>query len=202
MASIRVAHITDPGCPFAYGGEALVSALRWRFGDQLEWRIVTIGLAEDPSLYEARGYTAARMTQGWLGFRHHGMPFTLAPRSRVIATGRACRVIVAARLESPALARRVLRAFHFGWFTTGLLLDEDDGLRAVLETIPGADPDRLHARLQDDDVEQAYQRDRAEARSAAGSPTEAQGKAADSDGSVRYTAPSLIFETEDGRKLE
>jgi 2-hydroxychromene-2-carboxylate isomerase len=201
MAQLTVAQITDPGCPFAYGGEALVSALRWRFGDQLEWRIVTIGLAEDPSLYESRGYTAERMAQGWLGFRHTGMPFTVAPRSRVTATGRACRVIVAARLDSPALARRVLRALHFGWFTTGLLLDEDDGLAQVLENVPGADPAALLARIHDDDVEEAYQRDRAEARSAAGSPAWSQGKTAATDGDERYTAPTLIFER-DGRTME
>src|SRR5688500_4834908 len=111
MARARVAHITDPACPVASSGEALASALRRRYGDQLEWRIVTIGLAETPSEYEERGYTAEWMTQAWLGFRKYGMPFTMAPRSRVIATGRACRVIVAARLESPVLARRVLRAF-------------------------------------------------------------------------------------------
>ena len=200
MARIQVAHITDPGCPFAYGGEALVSALRWRFGDQLDWRLVMIGLAEDPAHYEKRGYSAERMTQGWLNFRDTGMPFTVAPRPRVTATGRACRVVVAARMDDPGLARRVLRAFHFSWFTSGLLLDEDDGLRAVLETIPGADPDRLLARIGDDDVEQAYQADRAEARSAAGSPAEAQGKTAATDGAERYTAPTLIFER-DGETL-
>src|SRR5947209_17957149 len=145
MSRIRASHITDPGCPFAYGGEALVSALRWRFGDQLDWRIVTIGLAEDPQQYEARGYTAARMTQGWLGFRHNAMPFTLAPRSRVTATGRACRAIVAARLDDPQLARRVLGALHFGWFTTGLLLAEADGIRSVPELIPGIDATRISA---------------------------------------------------------
>jgi protein-disulfide isomerase-like protein with CxxC motif len=201
MARVRAAQITDPGCPFAYGGEAFVSALRWRFGDQLDWRLVMIGLAEDPALYESRGYTAARMTQGWLGFRHNGMPFTVAPRSRVIATGRACRVVVAARLDSPELARRVLRALQFAWFTTGLLLDGDDALRSVLATIPGADPDHLLARIGDADVEDAYQRDRAEARSAAGSPAEAQGKTASTDGAERYTAPTLIFEA-DGRRYE
>jgi protein-disulfide isomerase-like protein with CxxC motif len=201
MPCVRVTHITDPGCPFAYGGEALVSALRWRFGDQLDWRLVMIGLAEDPAHYESRGYSAEWMTQGWLRFRSNGMPFTLVPRRRVIATGRACRVVVAARVDSPDLARRILRAFHFAWFTTGLLLDEDGALRAVLETIPGVDADALLERSYDPEVEDAYQRDRAEARSAAGSPSEAQGKTAATDGAERYTAPSLIFEAH-GRRLE
>jgi protein-disulfide isomerase-like protein with CxxC motif len=197
MGIVRATHITDPGCPFAYGAEALGSALRWRFGDQLDWRLVMIGLAEDPSEYEDRGYTAEWMTQGWLGFRDTGMPFTLAPRSRVIATGRACRVVVAARMQSPTLAWRILRALRFAWFTSELLLDEDDVLRSVLETIPGVDADELLSRLDDDDVEEAYQRDREEARSATDSPADAQGKARDG----RYTAPTLIFET-DGRRLE
>jgi protein-disulfide isomerase-like protein with CxxC motif len=197
VGRITATHITDPGCPFAYGGEALVSTLRWRYGDQLDWRLVMIGLAEDPAEYEDKGYTAEWMTQAWLGFRHTGMPFTMAPRSRVTATGRACRVVVAARLDSPALAWRILRALRFGWFTSQLLLDEDDALRSVLETIPGVDADALLARIDDGDVEDAYQRDRAEARSAGGSPSEAQGKARDG----RYTAPTLIFE-KDGRRLE
>src|SRR5215217_914357 len=139
MPRVRVTHITDPGCPFAYGGEALVSALRWRFGDQLDWRLVMIGLAEDPAHYESRGYSAEWMTQGWLRFRSNGMPFTLVPRRRVIATGRACRVVVAARVESPDLARRILRAFHFAWSTTPPPPPPPPPLRAVLEKIAGAD---------------------------------------------------------------
>jgi hypothetical protein len=50
-------------------------------------------------------------------------------------------------------------------------------------------------------VEEAYQRDRAEARRAAGSPTQLQEKHASTDGPVRYTAPSLVFEHA-GRRLE
>jgi hypothetical protein len=47
----------------------------------------------------------------------------------------------------------------------------------------------------------AYEADRALARTAEGSPTAFQGKAAASDGPVRYTAPSLVFER-DGVRLE
>ena len=50
---------------------------------------------------------------------------------------------------------------------------------------------------------EAYEADRALARQAAGGPTEFQGKAAQSDGPVRYTAPSVIFASQaDGRSLE
>ncbi|MFL5896379.1 MAG: DsbA family protein [Thermoleophilaceae bacterium] len=200
MARVAVTQITDPGCPWAYSGEGFVSAIRWRFGDQLDFRIVTIGLAEDPSVYEERGYTAERMTQGWLRFRKYGMPFTFVPRSRVIATGRACRAIVATRMESGELARRVLRALHFAWFTSELLLDEDDALRAVLTNVPGVDADAIMSRLEDADVEQEYQRDRALARSAAGSPPQAQGKTATTpEGDERYTAQTLIFEAGEQR---
>ena len=196
---MRVAHITDPGCPFAYSAEPLITALRWRYGEQLEWRIVPIGLAEQAGEYEARGYTPVWMTQAWLRFRRHGMAFTTQPRSRVIATGLACRAVTAAALESDQLARRVLRALHFAWFTTDLLLDEEDVLCGVLETVEGAEG--LADRLGDPDVEAAYQLARAEARSAAGSPSAALGKTAATDGPERYTAPTLIFEA-GGRRLE
>ena len=49
---------------------------------------------------------------------------------------------------------------------------------------------------------EAYAQDKAQTRSAAGSATELQGKARNSDGLVRYTAPSLVFEAPDGRRLE
>jgi len=46
----------------------------------------------------------------------------------------------------------------------------------------------------------AYERDKAEARTAAGTAAEAQGKSSTSDGLVRFTAPSVVFEL-DGRRL-
>ena len=47
-----------------------------------------------------------------------------------------------------------------------------------------------------------YEADRARARSAEGSPTHAQDRFSTSDGPVRYTAPSVIFEHEDGGSYE
>jgi len=56
--------------------------------------------------------------------------------------------------------------------------------------------------LDDPEIVAAYEADRARARTAEGSPTEFQGRAADTDGAVRYTAPSLVFRGEDGGILE
>jgi protein-disulfide isomerase-like protein with CxxC motif len=202
-SAVTVTHISDPGCPWAYSASPALSVLHWRFGDQLDWRLVLIGLAETPERYERSGYTPARSAAGYRRFHRFGMPFGGQPRERMTATGRACRTVVAARLADPALELPVFRALQLAQFTGTELLDTDEGLRSALSRLNGrVDADALVRALGDDAVEEAYQADRARARTAAGSPTEAQGRAADTDGAVRYTAPSLQFAHADGRTVE
>jgi 2-hydroxychromene-2-carboxylate isomerase len=203
MSSIgfSVIHFSDPGCPWAYSASPALAVLRWRYGDQLDWRLVTIGLTETADQYEQRGYTPALMARGYRSFRRHGMPFSTQPRRRVPATSRACRAIVATRLRDPEREYEVFRALQFGWFTTDLVLDEDDDIERAIAQVPGLDADAIVGAIDDSDVVEAYEADRAQARTATGGPTEFQGKAANSVGAVRYTAPSLIFEL-DGRRLE
>jgi 2-hydroxychromene-2-carboxylate isomerase len=169
--------------------------LEWRYGGQLDWRLVLIGLTERAEQYVERGYTPLRSARGYASrFRRYGMPFSPEPRARVIGTGRACRVVVAARILEPGSEWAVFRALQFAWFTTTLLLDEDDAIRDAIAGVPGIDADSIVGALDREDVVAAYERDRAEARTATGSPTEFQGKSAATDGPVRYTAPSVIFE--------
>jgi hypothetical protein len=54
--------------------------------------------------------------------------------------------------------------------------------------------------LDDADVAAAYEQDKAETRSAAGTAAETQEKTSTSDGPVRFTAPSIVFE-QDGLRL-
>ena len=199
--AIEVTHFSDPGCPWAYSASPAHAVLRWRYGDQLRWRLVTIGLTEQADQYTRRGYTPAGSARGYLRFRRRGMPFATQPRPRVSATGLACRAIVAARLQSPECEVPAFRALQFAWFTTALVLDDPDDLAAALQPVDGLDVAAVMAALDSPEVEGAYQADRAEARTAEGSPTEAQGMAAQTDGNVRYTAPSLIF-ARDERRLE
>jgi 2-hydroxychromene-2-carboxylate isomerase len=200
--TVSVTHFTDPGCPWAYSAAPALAALQWRYGDQLGWQLITIGLAEDPQVYSDRGYTPDRQAKGYLAFRRFGMPFATEPRPRVVATGRACRAVVATRLLAPELEFAVFRALQFTQFCTTELFDTDAGIAAALEHVDGLDGELILAALDTPATEAAYQADRAAARQAAGGPTEFQGKAAQSDGPVRYTAPSLIFRHSDGRSLE
>jgi 2-hydroxychromene-2-carboxylate isomerase len=202
VARIFLTHYSDPGCPWAYSANPALTVLRWRYGDQLLWRHVMIGLSESPERYERLGMTPQSQAQGYRRFRARGMPFATEPRPRMVGTGRACRAIVATRLRAPELEFSAFRALQSAWFTTPHVLDEDAAIAEVLSGVEGLDADAVVAAIDEPATEEAYQADRAAARTAAGGPTEAQGRAANSDGAVRFTAPSVVFETEDGRRLE
>jgi 2-hydroxychromene-2-carboxylate isomerase len=199
---IEVTHFTDPGCPWAYSAWPAHTTLRWRYGGQLRWTLVMIGLTEEAAQYVARGYTPTRSALGLERFRRFGMPFQITPKRRLSATSPGCRAIVATRLTSPELEEAALRALQFAQFTTTGTLDDHEMLRSALATVEGLDAEGVVSRIDDPEVMEAYEEDRAAARTAAGSPTEFQGRAANTDGAVRYTAPSLVFTGSDGRRLE
>jgi 2-hydroxychromene-2-carboxylate isomerase len=190
----------DPGCPWAYSANPACRILEWRYGAQLDWRLVLIGLTESSEQYVARGYTPLRSALGQTRFRRFGMPFSPSPKARVSATARACRAVVAARVLDPGSEWRVFRALQLANFTTPLVLEDDAGLRGVLDGLDGVDGNAIVSLLDDPAVTDAYEHDRAESREAVGSPAELQGKTAKTDGPVRFTAPSIVFER-DRRRL-
>ena len=202
MAPLTATLYTDPACPWAYSENPAFAVLQWRYPDGLDWRLVTIGLADSAQTYEERGYTPAKMAQGYARFRRYGMPFATEPRPRIAGTGRACRAIVATRLSRPELEISVLRALQFGWFTTTLVLDDDCDIATALAGVPDLDVDAIVAAIDTPEVMAAYEADKVEARRAAGGATEFQGKARNTDGLVRYSAPSLVFENAGGTRLE
>ena len=177
MQPIRVTHFTDPGCPWAYsaapaaGGPALALRRPARLGprDHRPHR----GARQ----YADRGYTPRMMAGGYLTFRARwGMPFATAPKPRVAATSRACRAIVVARGQDPALGDAALRVLQLLQFTTPLPLDDDDALRPALQAVVGLDADATVGALDDDDVVAAYEADRGRARTAEDGPTRLAGQ--------------------------
>jgi 2-hydroxychromene-2-carboxylate isomerase len=203
VAAITATHFTDPACPWAYSARPAHARLRWRFGDQIEWRLVLIGLSESAEAYEARGYTTDRLIATQHRFsKRFGMPFSFERKPRMAGTARACRAVVAARELDPALGEAALRRLQLLHFTTPRVLDDDDDLRAVLATEAPLDADAIVARIDDPEIVERYEADRALARSAEGSPTHVQNRHSTSDGPVRYTAPSVIFESGGGGRFE
>src|SRR6202011_4467765 len=198
---VKATLYSDPACPWAYSEIPALRVIAGAYGGQLEWRLVLIGLTEDASAYERRGYTPLRGALGQLSFRRYGMPFAPAPKRRLSATARACRAVVAARIVDPGSEWRVFRALQLANFTQPLILDDDRQLLGVLRSVPEIAAESIVDRLDSPEVTESYERDRAEARTAAGSAAELQGKTATTDGPVRFTAPSLVFELGDARLI-
>ncbi|MDQ2898025.1 MAG: DsbA family protein [Actinomycetota bacterium] len=190
---IEATMYSDPACPWAYSESPALRVIAWRYGAQLSWRLVVIGLTEDAQQYADRGYTPLRGALGQLSFRRFGMPFAPEPKSRLSATARGCRAIVATRLAHPGREWDVFRAIQLANFTSRLVLEDDAQLRDVLAGVPGIDAAAVVAALDSAQVTEAYQADRAASRRAAGTPAELQGKTAQTDGAVRYTAPSVVL---------
>jgi protein-disulfide isomerase-like protein with CxxC motif len=196
-------HFTDPACPWAYSSRPAIARLRWRFGDQLDWRLVLIGLSETTERYEELGFTPGRMAAGMRMFEQRfGMPFGSGVKSRMAASSRSCRAVIAAREESPELGYAAIRALQLMQFTTSGLLDDDEALRGALEGVDGLDAAAVVGRIDDPAIVAIYEEDKAHTRTAEGRPTHVQNRHANSDGKVRYTAPTVIFEMPDGGWLE
>jgi predicted DsbA family dithiol-disulfide isomerase len=186
---------SDPACPWAYSESPALRVMEWRYGDQLDWKLVLVGLTESADQYAARGYTPLRGALGQLMFRRYGMPFSPAPKARLSATARACRAVIAARLANPGAEWAVFRAIQLANFNSPLVLEDDEQLRDALDGIPGVDAAAVVAALDSPEVTEAYQADKALTRTAAGSAAELQGKTATTDGPVRFTAPSIVFQS-------
>jgi protein-disulfide isomerase-like protein with CxxC motif len=200
---IRVTHLSDPGCPWAWSNGPAFAVLQWRYGEQLQWRHAMIGLGESADQYRRRGTTGESQARVFRSFRQRGMPFATTPRERPHATWPMCRVVVAARRLAPDREWAVFRALQLAQFTTTLTLDEPAGLEQALSWMPDIDAAALVEASTQPETEEQFAQDRALARSAAGGPTEFQDRAATTpEGEVRYTAPSLIFTAEDDSSLE
>jgi 2-hydroxychromene-2-carboxylate isomerase len=199
-APVRATLFSDPACPWAYSAIPALRVLSWRYGSQLEWRLVLVGLSEDTAPALARGHTPLRGALSQVRFRRYGMPFSPEPKERLSASARACRAIIAVRLDRPGDEWLAYRTLQLANFTSSLLLDDEPELARVLDSVPGLDGQAVVGRLDDPDVTEAYEADKAETRSASRSAAELQGKTANSDGRERFTAPSVTLER-DGLRL-
>ena len=116
---MTVTHFSDPGCPWAYSASPALALLRWRFGDQLDWRLVTIGLTEDAERYDERGYTPARMRPGLPALPRASACRSAASRASAWPPPASPAAPSSPRAwRSPSSSSAVFRALQFAQFTT------------------------------------------------------------------------------------
>ena len=202
MASVRITEFTDPGCPWAWSAEPFRRRLEWRYGDQIEWRLRMVVLADTRKDYADKGMTPARLSSEFETIsREHGMPMDSMLREAVAATAPACHAVVAIRLNAPDAERSILRALRVRHFA-GELLDQ----RATREG--AADDARLDSRalegwMLSDESQRALDEDRAAARNPTAAALAIDDKLAAADGGRRYTCPSYeIVRLADGMQID
>ena len=190
MPAIEITEFTDPACPFAWSAEPSRRRLDWLYGDQLQWSLRMVGLAERSEDYAAKGLTPERLSAGMSKLAHaHHMPMDTGPRERVAGTIPACRAVVAARLNVPERERAMLRALRILHFS-GEPLDELATLRAAAERA-GIGPDDLETWLQETATEEALREDLRVARDPSPGALALDHKLAGAEhGGRRYTCPS------------
>ena len=170
---------TDPGCPWAYSAIPALRVLEWRYGDQ--HRLAARG---DRARGDVRASTSRAVTRPRDRGRGGGLPRPLRHAVRARRRRPACPPprAPAGRSSRPAAWRarrasgRCCGPSSSPTSRRRCCSTTTPGLAAALAGVPGVDADAVVARLDAPDVTEAYERDRAEARTAAGSPTELAGQ--------------------------
>jgi predicted DsbA family dithiol-disulfide isomerase len=179
---LEITHFTDPACPFAFSAEPVRLGLRWHYGEQLRWATRMIVLTLEPG-------EAEKLAEGARGLqRRYGMPIEPAPYPRPASSEPACRAVVAARLNAPEAAERLLRRLRVRVMLGGLL--DEPALIGEAAADAGLDPAELERWCETEAVERALQADIDASRSPARAARALDHKLGGPRGQRRYTAPS------------
>src|SRR5436305_6164346 len=199
MERVKVTIYTDPGCPFGFNAQRQELQLLWHYGERLDVTRMMIVLTEKSSSYEERGLKPEMVVANAKRLRaSYGMPMLTEPRDRLAASIQACRAYVGARVHGDARADLLLRALRRRAFSLGQALDE-------LETIYGAGqdsgiaPEELDSWLADEFVERALREDMAATRAPLPEALALPQRLSRSDGGLRYSTASAVFERDDRR---
>jgi predicted DsbA family dithiol-disulfide isomerase len=202
VAPIKIAHFTDPACPWDFSAEPARWRLRWLYGDGIEWRDHLVVLSRSPDEYLAKGFTPEIQERALeVMQRRFSMPIDWSRRPRMMATVDACRAVVAARVHGPPGSdERLLRRLRVRAMA-GDLIDEQRTISlAAVEA--GIEPGDLREWLEDPAVEDELRFDMAAARLPSRAARALDHKLAPVPGGRRYTCPSYEIEGPEGQRFD
>jgi predicted DsbA family dithiol-disulfide isomerase len=196
---VEVTIYTDPGCPFGFNAQRQETQLLWHYGEDLVVLRRMIVLTERSSSFEELGLSREMVAGNAKRLRSsYGMPMVTEPPDRLAATLQACRVYVGARLRDPARADLLLRALRRRAFSEGQPLDDLDTIHAAGRDV-GIAADALDEWLADELVELALREDMAATRAPLPEALALAHRLSRSDGGLRYSTASAVFERGDRR---
>ena len=65
---IEATLFSDPACPWGYSENPALRVIEWRYGAQIDWKLVLVGLSENTQRYLDNGFTPLRITRSTLRF--------------------------------------------------------------------------------------------------------------------------------------
>jgi predicted DsbA family dithiol-disulfide isomerase len=196
---MKVTIYTDPGCPFGFNAQRQELQLMWHYGHAADIERRMIVLSERSSSFEGPGLTPELVarTRKELA-RRYAMPMGSEPVTHLPATIDACRAYVGARMHAPDRALALLRALRRRAHSDQQPLDD-------IETIDAAAADAglaagsIESWLADGEVEAALRADMAATRDPLPEALALPHKLSKSDGGLRYSTSSAVFEDADRR---
>jgi predicted DsbA family dithiol-disulfide isomerase len=199
MERIDVTIYTDPGCPFGFNAQRQEAQLLWHYGEGLNVTRRMIVLTDKGSSFEELGLSREMVAGNAKRLRSlYGMPMLTEPPDRLAATIQACRVYVGARVHDPGRADLLLRCLRRRAFSEGQPLDDLDMIHAA-GADAGVPSDRVDAWLADEQVEAALREDMAATRSPLPEAIALAHRLSRSNGGLRYSTASAVFEYGDRR---
>jgi predicted DsbA family dithiol-disulfide isomerase len=141
---VEVVHFADAACPWDYSAEPVRVALQERYGAQLRWRTVQVGLHESGASMALRGFTTDGLRESYREFqRRFGMHFCMLTRPRLHGSWPGARMVKAAEMQGPAAGAALLRRLRLAWFLDVRPTDDGDELLALAAELEGIDVARL-----------------------------------------------------------
>ena len=200
MERVKVTIYTDPGCPFGFNAQRQEAQLAWHYGEGLDITRRMIVLSERSSSFEERGLTREMIASNAKRLRSmYGMPMADDPPDHMAATIDACRAYVATRINDPVRADRLLRALRRRAFSEGQPLDQPDTILGAGAEV-GIQSETLQSWLADEQVERELREDMAATRAPLPEALALSHRLSGSDGSLRYSTGSAVFE-HGGRRI-
>ena len=197
---MKVTLYTDPGCPFGFNAQRQELQLMWHYGHATEIERRMIVLTETTVSFEERGMSPDMIARA----REHlsatyGMPMGSEAATEAPATIGACRAYVGARMHAPERSLALLRGLRRRMHSDQQRLDDIATVHAAAGDA-GIDRADIDAWLADPEVEAALRADMAATRDPLPEARALAYKLSKSDGGLRYSTSSAVFE-HDGRRV-